>query len=878
MYIMPPWNSINGVHYLGEMLSDPIDSFLPNFYFLKEGLHKMQLYLWNPYVAMGTPSFVSFMSQLLYPPNWLILILPLSAGLLAQGYIRILVCLFGMYLFLGRLGLRPISKVVGAVVFTFSAPMIVWFNWPHTYVAAFAPLLFYFVDKAVVEGNVKATFTSIIVLAIMFYAGMPPYVAYFLYLLAPFVLYRLISIYAKNYRGYLKPALLFTSIVFFGSGLSFAYTGSLVEQVKLLGYLQQRVNFYTVTLGVDYLKEFVFPGKLQAATMAYNEYALYFGIIPLILVLLSFIYLLKDKLGVFWMSISIFIFLMIFTHHLDILAKHLPVINTSIKIRLLMILTFTFAVISALVFDKILTPNKQNLRVFSIVNIIVILLALIYNSDGTYFKSASLMPIYMYLGFILVYYIIGMGNINTKYRMFAACLLVCFIGVDLLSFGIGFNPIIERNAKTIPQSDSIDFLKSHSENYRFVAIGKWSLFPNTSVFYNISDLRGHDFIETSDRVENFMKSIDAGAYDTKTRTSIKNIDDTKPLNLASVKYIAKLERSDEIQTNMNMTLPEKKPVGEITKDIKVIEKFISEKNGLSDIEVLLAIYNRKFLNPPVINFALKDTQSGMIISQQSVSASLIKDNSYFKFSVDPISDSKGKEYELIITSPDAVQGNAITAWASNNDIYTDGSLKINEASLPGDLFLKIHYYVNDDNNGIKLIKEFNDGTYLYENTNALPRAYISHFATVEPSPDKVIEVLKTTKNLTDIVLEKEPPIKMSGNNISKDEYCKISSFTPDKIVIEAKLSSPGFVVLTDNFYPGWEAKVNGTEGEIYRTNSIFKSVFVPSGINRIEFEFKPTYFYRNVYISLAFLIALGVLLFYYRVKRLKMQKALIKEK
>ena len=47
------------------------------------------------------------------------------------------------------------------------------------------------------------------------------------------------------------------------------------------------------------------------------------------------------------------------------------------------------------------------------------------------------------------------------------------------------------------------------------------------------------------------------------------------------------------------------------------------------------------------------------------------------------------------------------------------------------------------------------------------------------------------------------------------------------------------LVLTDNAYPGWKAKVDGKDAPVERVDYIFRGVRVPAGAHRVEFRFEP---------------------------------------
>lgn len=130
-----------------------------------------------------------------------------------------------------------------------------------------------------------------------------------------------------------------------------------------------------------------------------------------------------------------------------------------------------------------------------------------------------------------------------------------------------------------------------------------------------------------------------------------------------------------------------KPAGFINSNSSVKQSFVAEENKLSDIRILLATYAR--VNTCEITFELFDQDNNLIASQK-VDGSKLKDNSYFDFRFDPISDSKGKTYYLKIKS-DGTEENSITAWMSNEDAYADGKFYINDQESTGDLCFTLYY-------------------------------------------------------------------------------------------------------------------------------------------------------------------------------------------
>jgi uncharacterized membrane protein YfhO len=62
------------------------------------------------------------------------------------------------------------------------------------------------------------------------------------------------------------------------------------------------------------------------------------------------------------------------------------------------------------------------------------------------------------------------------------------------------------------------------------------------------------------------------------------------------------------------------------------------------------------------------------------------------------------------------------------------------------------------------------------------------------------------------------------------------------VVIEVDSPCPGLLILTDLFYPGWTARVNGRKATVHPTDIAFRGVMLGSGHSTVEFEYRPRSF------------------------------------
>ena len=126
------------------------------------------------------------------------------------------------------------------------------------------------------------------------------------------------------------------------------------------------------------------------------------------------------------------------------------------------------------------------------------------------------------------------------------------------------------------------------------------------------------------------------------------------------------------------------PAGEITSKNTIGQTFISKTKHLSVIKIFLASYARQ--NTTGIIFHLKNYENKMEdIAKIVVPASKIKDNAWHSFKFPSLPDSKGKVYYFYLESPNAIKGNAFTAWMSSKDKYKGGTFIRNHLPEKGDL-------------------------------------------------------------------------------------------------------------------------------------------------------------------------------------------------
>lgn len=153
--------------------------------------------------------------------------------------------------------------------------------------------------------------------------------------------------------------------------------------------------------------------------------------------------------------------------------------------------------------------------------------------------------------------------------------------------------------------------------------------------------------------------------------------------------------------------------------------------------------------------------------------------------------------------------------------------------------------------------------YIKINLEALPRIYTAADIRVINNPDKILKKLFSHdfNPKTTVILEQKPILPIINSVENKKNTAKINNYQENKISISVNNESNNLLVLSDNFYPGWKAFIDGKETKIYRANYTFRAIEVPKGNHNVEFIYQPESLKLGIIISIisSLLLILGFL-------------------
>jgi hypothetical protein len=145
---------------------------------------------------------------------------------------------------------------------------------------------------------------------------------------------------------------------------------------------------------------------------------------------------------------------------------------------------------------------------------------------------------------------------------------------------------------------------------------------------------------------------------------------------------------------------------------------------------------------------------------------------------------------------------------------------------------------------------------IYENHDAMPRAFLAHNARIVDDETALKEIARAGfKPRETLLLAGGAPLRANDANTS-GEFARIDEYAPERVVISARANTDAYLVLTDSWYPGWIARVDGIETPIERADYIFRAVRLAPGEHRVEFEYRPASLQIGALISGVALLAL----------------------
>lgn len=154
----------------------------------------------------------------------------------------------------------------------------------------------------------------------------------------------------------------------------------------------------------------------------------------------------------------------------------------------------------------------------------------------------------------------------------------------------------------------------------------------------------------------------------------------------------------------------------------------------------------------------------------------------------------------------------------------------------------------------------------------MPRAVLVHDAIISPRMEDHLAYLRDPQfnPVKTVLLEKGAPMlaqdfKAEEKSAYANEMVNIDNYKPNRIELTSQSPGDAYLLLSELYYPGWKAYVDGKKVNILRADYLLRAVHLPAGRHSISFVYKPMSFYKGSVLSLFTLLILPFFTFmYYR--------------
>jgi hypothetical protein len=534
----PPWSSEYGMPVKNNAMPDVITQIYPWKKLTIDAWKLGQVPLWNPYSFSGTAHAGNYQSAVFSPFNLIFFILPFidawSLFILLQPLLAGLL----MYMFVRSLDRSREAALLAAIAFMFCGFMVVWMAYGTLgYAALYLLLIFWGIHGYSQKPSRLHIFAISLGTTLSLVSGHFQVSVYVIIASLAYILW--------------KKKL---------SALWYVILGVCIAAPQILLGLR---TFALSTRGAAVLKGEIIPWKYLLTLIApdffgnpvtrndwfghYAEWAGFVGVIPLLLAVYA---VTKKRIREGWFFVLLAIVSLLFalpTPLNDLLyVLKIPILSGSAASRIIILTSFSLAVLSAYGLDGLIADWKNNKRNHSMVFAVVCMgfialtwVILLFGNTLPVDKLAIAKHNFvMPSAFVLVgAMLFVLGSIRKKWlRMILLYVILLASAFDVLRFAIKWMPFDPRQY-VYPEVKSLTYLASRVGNDRvFGNIGSGEV----GTAFRIPLVEGYDAVYQA-RYGEFISAVSKGYIYPGSRSVVQfdkyGLYKTEALQLLGIKYI-----------------------------------------------------------------------------------------------------------------------------------------------------------------------------------------------------------------------------------------------------------------------------------------------------------------------------------------------------
>lgn len=229
--------------------------------------------------------------------------------------------------------------------------------------------------------------------------------------------------------------------------------------------------------------------------------------------------------------------------------------------------------------------------------------------------------------------------------------------------------------------------------------------------------------------------------------------------------------------------------------------------------------------------------------------------SYFFKNIGGYHGAKLRRYQEMIDMPLAKERSELVSTLSNKS--TLGSIDRTLKKLPALGMLNTRYII------------YNNNADALQNPYALGNAWFVNDVKVVQNADEEIGALESLKPDSIAVADKRFETYLQSHPFQKTSTGKINltNYTPNTLDYDYDSPADQFAVFSEVYYPkGWTAYIDGKETPFIRVNYILRGMVLPSGQHKIEFRYRPKFYFvgQNIMLVSSLFLYLLIASYFYQ--------------
>jgi hypothetical protein len=855
-----PWHKQVTQQSQNSLLSDPFYTFYPRRNFFTTSLRDGTFPLWNPYIFSGHPVVGDTAAQTFYPPNFLAAqFLSAARALPTLAWFHLTLTGLAMFAFLRLLRLRPGAALFGALAWMFNGDAIVWLENPHRLsTLAWMPLVFLFYELALQRRRAWPGILAAFFYGLAILGGHTQFALGLGVALAAYGLFRTCVLCWRERRLAWRPLALLATVGLLGVGMGALQLLPTFQMAQLSHRATLSTGQFLATrwppehiIGLWVPDFYGNPVRFPYWGAAnYAEVTAYLGAFTFPLALSSLLWV-RSARGRFFGVAVLLVLLVAWATPLVWLVAWIPGFRYFRLASLTAYLPFFGAAAAAFGLEEGLALAVRRERLLwttllcVLLGLVVVTLLIVkLNGEEVAAHWSDICP-YLWRT-ALIWGIGALGLLLARWRPGQAMvLLVALLAVDLIQWGRPFNPVNSLDI-LYPENAVTAWLRQDASLYRVLPLqtDRAVFGPNVLSVFGFYETGGYSSLMVQ-RYRELVKAIDdqvAIWWMRPNRNMLVNSRFQPLFSLLNVKYVLTSHPLEQPLFSVEAAYPGcVGPAAPLTGGVRFTHMFRALHPGLNRVDVELMRVGDPAGQP--LRFLLwRDHREGELVADITIDGETLPEQGVQAFFFASVPDSAGQTFVWAVEMPEATQEATVAVCQAQDE----------PAGWPAFAAYSVQLQHVD----------IQQGVWLYENPNVLPRAYVVQRA--EVVPDQALLERLTAQDFnpwTSVLLETPLPVSQSaqlaGAPLRSGSVAHVTRYDLQRVEVMAEMTSPGILVLSDQWYPGWQVVVDGEPAPLLRANYALRGVYLPEGVHQVVFRFRSASLYLGLALAgLAFVCGL----------------------